>query len=81
MSEEDLIKYIKDKAHSFYNYWSNYESEIKGKVDMVIQYYQKDLKEENAVLKAKVYTYETIIANSNFYPILKDNKKKNGSKE
>jgi len=74
--EEDLIEYIKDKAYSFYNHWTNYESEIKGKLDMVIQHYQKDLIEENAELKAKVYTYEKIIANSNFYPILEKNKNK-----
>ena len=38
---------------------------------MIIQHYQKDLKEENASLRARVYAYEKIIANSNFAPIFK----------
>ena len=36
---------------------------------------------EKAELEAKVYTYEKIIANSNFAPILKESKNKKNQKE
>lgn len=42
---------------------------LKNEIDMLISYYQKELAIENAELEAKVYTYENIIANSNFKAI------------
>lgn len=75
MNKEDLIEYIENNRFSIYNNWSNHENVIKCKVDMLIKYYQKDLIEDNVILKAKVYAYERIISNSNFAPILKENKK------
>ena len=50
------------------------ENEVKDRIDLLISYYQKELETKNAELEAKVYTYEKIIANSNFAPILKENK-------
>ena len=47
-----------------------YYEDIETVVDKIIILY----KLKNAELEAKVYTYEKIIANSNFKPILKEKK-------
>ena len=71
MNKEEILNLF-----DFYNNGSgahlnhtDYDS-ISRVVDNIIILY----KLKNAELEAKVYTYEKIIANSNFKPILKENK-------
>lgn len=72
MNKDTYIEYLKGRNHDIYYYWDNIENELKDKIDLLISYYQKELEFKNAELSAKVYTYEKIIANSNFAPILEE---------
>lgn len=72
MNKEELIKLFTFHTDQFgikklekYSY-----SFIEETVDKIIILHLK----EKAELEAKVYIYEKIIANSNFSPILKENK-------
>ena len=58
------------------NTYNDYEYVIySNKFDTLIKQIDLEHRLEIAELEAKVYTYEKIIANSNFAPILKENKK------
>ena len=81
MNKDTYMEYLKGKIYSLYHHFENNENDVKDKIDLLISYYQKELEIKNAELEAKIYAYEKIIANSNFAPILKENKKsKNESK-
>lgn len=74
MNKETFIENLKRKKYDMYNYWERCENNLKNEIDMLISYYQKELAIENAELEAKVYTYENIIANSNFKSVLTKDK-------
>lgn len=76
MNKDTFITYLSGKTYELYYHWENHKKELEDKTDLLISYYQKELVMENAELKAKVYTYEKIIANSNFAPLLKESKSK-----
>lgn len=65
----NLFEFYNNGSGNYLNKTSYKDIEIV--VDKIIILY----KLKNAELEAKVYTYEKIIANSNFAPILKENKK------
>ena len=76
MNKDTYITYLSDKNYDLYYHWENHKKELEDKTDLLILYCQKELSIENAELKAKVYAYEKIIANSNFAPLLKESKSK-----
>jgi hypothetical protein len=64
----NLFEFYNDGCVTYLNHTSY--KDIETVVDKIIILY----KLKNAELEAKVYTYEKIIANSNFKPILKEKK-------
>lgn len=73
MNKEEIMNLFEfwDNGSGAYLNRTSYK-DIEKVVDEIIILY----KLKNAELEAKVYTYEKIIANSNFKPILKENKNK-----
>ena len=72
MNKENIMALFRfsNSGSGNYLYNSSYNS-ISEVVDKILILY----KLSTAELESKVYTYEKIIANSNFAPILKENKK------
>ena len=54
---------------------------FKGNFENVAKEISAEIKLLNAELQAKVYTYEKIIANSNFKPVLEKKKSKENTEE
>ena len=72
MSKEELMSMFEKEVYPNSDYIQHYRvEEFEVIIDKIIIKHKLELSE----LEAKVYTYEKIIANSNFAPILKENKK------
>ena len=84
MGIEELLQKLQDlKRPSEFlgktEYFSVIDREHFGEVETLIRQFALDNHDaEMGELKAKVYAYEQIIANSNFAPILVKPKEKNG---
>lgn len=66
MNEEALLELFNEYAKN--NCYSEqiYKNQFKGIIDKILIMYNKEM----ASLEAKIYTYEKIIASSNFLPVL-----------
>lgn len=75
MTDEQIDEVIRQEQHDIDN-WGNYvysTKQIKNMVYKIISIMQKRLDEQSieiAQKDAKIYAYETIIANSNFKAVL-----------
>lgn len=73
MNREELMCMFEKDVYPYSDCIKHYEiKDFEDIIDKIVIKYKLELSE----LEAKVYTYEKIIANSNFAPILKGNKKK-----
>lgn len=72
MDREDLMKMFQRDTYPSSDYIKHYRiKEFEDIIEKIVIKHKLLISE----LEAKVYTYEKIIANSNFAPILKENKK------
>ena len=76
MNKEYLMSLFELKYSDYHNKYFVKNPETKEQLENIIEKIMVRYELEIAELKAKVYTYEKIIANSNFSPILKEVKKK-----
>lgn len=73
MTSEELMKIFEKDVYPYSDYIKHYRiTEFEDIINKIVIKHKLEISE----LEAKVYTYEKIISNSNFAPILKENKKK-----
>lgn len=71
MTKEDLMKMFQTDSYPSDNCIKHYRiTEFENIIEKIVIKHKLEMAE----LEAKTYTYEKIIANSNFAPILKENK-------
>lgn len=75
---DDEIIYIKNKVSNIFKKYESSSSRciFEGHFENIIKEICTEFKLLNAELQAKVYTYEKIIANSNFKAVLETKNKK-----